>query len=149
MSVCIFIAADCPLKPHLPAKEYPLEINVDQGTVFDGDADDNFSLLPFHDYPDCTNLRNAVALEWAYCTEGRAQKIVEYVKEALARTDVVELWRVWRGALDEVEERPMIKTQTVAIADLSTAKIKEIDSAEIWVKAREPRPTFRCIRVRR
>lgn len=149
MSVCTFIAADCLLMPRSPSKEYPLEINVDRGTIFDGDADDNFYLSPIHDYPDCINLKHAVELEWAYYTEGRAERLIEYIKEALKHTDIVELWHVWLGTLDEVEERPMIKTQTAAIDTLTVAQIKEIVSAEIWKKTRGSRPTFWCIRVKK
>ncbi len=149
MSAYTFIAADCPLTPLSPSKEYPPEINVDRGTIFDGDADDNFSLLPFYGYPDCTDLKHALALEWAYCTEGRAERLIEYIKEALRHTDLVELWRVWCGALDEVGERPMIKAQTVPIDALTASQIKELDSAEIWERSKGSRPTFWCIRVKK
>ena len=47
MSVCTFIASNCPLKEVTPEKEYPLEINLDNGTINDGGADDNFFLLQF------------------------------------------------------------------------------------------------------
>ena len=36
MSVCTFIAADCPLKEVSPEKEYPPHINIDEGTIEDG-----------------------------------------------------------------------------------------------------------------
>ena len=89
-------------------------------------------MLTFHDYPDCTPLKHAVELEWAYYTEGRAKRLIEYIKEAFKHTDIVELWHVWLGTLDEVEERPIIKTQTVAIDALTAAQIRESDSAEFW-----------------
>jgi hypothetical protein len=40
MSVCTFIASDSPLREISPSKEYPLEINLDTGTINDGNADD-------------------------------------------------------------------------------------------------------------
>lgn len=49
MSVCTFIASDFPLKEVSPVQDYPLEINLDDGQIYDGDADDNYSLLPFTD----------------------------------------------------------------------------------------------------
>jgi len=49
MSVCTFIASDCPLKEAAPVQDYPLEINLDNGQIYDGDADDNYFLLPFAD----------------------------------------------------------------------------------------------------
>ena len=47
MSVCRLIAADIPLPEWAPSQEYPLEINVDEGTIYDGGADDNFFLHSF------------------------------------------------------------------------------------------------------
>ena len=47
MSVCTFIAADCPLKEAAPEKEYPLHINIDEGTIEDGGADDNYFYIHF------------------------------------------------------------------------------------------------------
>lgn len=54
MSVCTFIASNCPLKEVAPDNEYPLDINLDNGTIDDGGADDNFFLLPFENVCDYT-----------------------------------------------------------------------------------------------
>lgn len=64
MSVWKMIASNYPLPELKPEKEYPLKINLDKGTAFDGDADDNFFLIPFPDNQrEYTNkhpiLRNA------------------------------------------------------------------------------------------
>ena len=42
MSVCTFLAADVPLPTHAPSQAYPLCIDVEHETVYDGGADDNF-----------------------------------------------------------------------------------------------------------
>ena len=47
MSVCTFIASDSPLREAMPQKEYPPAINIDEGTVYDGGADENFYLRDF------------------------------------------------------------------------------------------------------
>lgn len=45
MSACIFFASDAPLPEVFPPPEYGyLAINVDDGTIGDGGADDNFAL---------------------------------------------------------------------------------------------------------
>lgn len=45
MSACIFFASDAPLPEVFPPPEYDyLAINVDDGTIGDGGADDNFAL---------------------------------------------------------------------------------------------------------
>ena len=49
MSVCTFLASDYPLQEVVPAQEYPLEINLDHETIYDGGADDSFYLLNFGD----------------------------------------------------------------------------------------------------
>lgn len=49
MSVCVFIAADCPLPEVRPSRNYPLYINLDNNTVYDDGVDNIFSLLPFND----------------------------------------------------------------------------------------------------
>ena len=50
MSACIFFASDAPLPEVFPPPEYDyLAINVDDGMIDDGGADDNFSLRT---YPD-------------------------------------------------------------------------------------------------
>lgn len=72
MSVHTFIAANCPLDEVRPSVEYPVEINVDTRTIFDGDADDNFYLYNFKEVTDYADKEYGVYLEWAYFTEGRA-----------------------------------------------------------------------------
>lgn len=61
-------------------------INVDTGSIFDGDADDNFSLYEFMEVTDYTDKTYGVYLEWAYYTEGRAKLILKYIEEALKCT---------------------------------------------------------------
>ena len=47
MSHCVFIAADDPLPEVTPSGEYPLQIDLDTGTISDGGADDNYCLFSF------------------------------------------------------------------------------------------------------
>ena len=96
MSACRFIASDYPLPEVAPEKEYPLEINIDTGTIYDGGADDNFFLYSFLDVSDYTNKKYGVSLEWDY-TDGRAEQILKYMRDALEKTEEIELWHVWLG----------------------------------------------------
>jgi len=68
MSVCTFIAADFHMDEMRPSKNYPLEINLDEGTIYDGDADDNFYLYKYKELSDYTDKNYGVCLEWAYYT---------------------------------------------------------------------------------
>jgi len=55
MSVCRFIASDFPLTEFASSQDYPIEINVDNGTIYDGGADDNYFLIPFLNVADYTD----------------------------------------------------------------------------------------------
>ena len=85
MSVCTFIASDSPLMEVVPVQYYPLEIAIDDGTIYDGSADDDYFLYFFTDVQDYTDKKNGVYLQWHY-TEGRAKQLIEYMKNALQNT---------------------------------------------------------------
>lgn len=42
MSVCTFLASGFPLPVHALSQDYPLEINIDDGTIYDDGADDKY-----------------------------------------------------------------------------------------------------------
>ncbi|MCD7919744.1 MAG: hypothetical protein LUG45_06645 [Clostridiales bacterium] len=151
MSVCTFLAADCPLAAWEPSKDYPLEINLDDGTIEDGGAEDNYFLQPFEGVQDYTDKQNAVSLEWNY-TEGRAKQIIAYIKNALRNTTSVELWHVWLMDYYEFEDRPFMHRQTISIDELTVNHIREIDDAEIWNRPDKQypnRPSFYCLEINR
>ena len=149
MSVCTFIASDSPLPDAAPSKEYPLVINVDEGTICDGGADDNFSLHTFEDVQDYTDKKYGVYLEWHY-TDGRAGEILKYIKEALEYDTTIEIWHVWLMDHYEYDERPVIKKRTVSFSDVTSDHVKEIDNAEIWNtpdKSNPCRPSYYCLAI--
>lgn len=76
MSVCTFLASDCLLPTVSPSQEHPLEINIDNSTIYGGGADDNFYLHIFEDVENYTNKKYTVYLEWYY-TNGRANEILK------------------------------------------------------------------------
>ena len=115
MSVCTFIASDFPLKEVSPVQDYPFEINLDKGTMYDGGTDDNYFLHFFQDVQNYTHKKNGVCLEWNYFTDGRAKQIIEYMKNVLQNTTSIELWHVWLMDYYEFEDRPVIHRQTVSI----------------------------------
>lgn len=148
MSVCTFIAADCPLKEVVPEKKYPLHINIDEGSIDDGGADDNYFLYTFPDVSSYTDKKYGVYLEWHY-TEGRAKQILEYIKAALDHSEVVELWHVWLMDYYEYDERPIIRKQKLSFEELTVSEIQELDDAAIWNNPNCNRPSFYCLQVRR
>ena len=149
MSACTFIASDYPLPEAVPAQKYPVEINVDTGTIYDGGMDDNYYLFPFPDVSDYTNKKYGVYLEWNY-TDGRAEQILKYVRTALEKTEVIELWHVWLGDYYEYEDSPVIHKRTFTIDEMTVRDIYELEHAEIWNhpdKYIPSRPSFYCLKI--
>lgn len=149
MSVCTFIASDVPLTTVEPSKQYPLFIDVDHNTVWDGDADDNYFLLPFAELSDYTDKKYGVILEWRY-TEGRAKQVLFYIGKVLEKAENVEIWHVWLGDHYEYEDSPVLKKSFLSFKDLTVADLKEIDEADLWNHP-DPhypdRPSFYCLVV--
>ncbi len=150
MSVCKFIASNSLLPEFASSQNYPLEINIDNGTINDGGADDNYFLISFENVKDYTNKTYGVYLEWNY-TDGRAKQIIEYIKVALQKADTVEFWHVWLDDY-EFENRPFVHQKTISVSELTTEHIKEIDNAVIWNtpdKTYPERPSFYCLTITR
>lgn len=151
MSVCMFLASDCPLKQFSPSKEYPLEINIDNGIICDGGADDNFYLNNFEDVQSYTDKKFGVSLEWNY-TDGRAKRLIEYINDSFENTDSIELWKVWLTDYFEYDESPVIQKRTISASDLSVDDIKKINTADIWNtpdKRYPNRPSFYRLIIKR
>ena len=149
MSVCTFIAADC----ELPEKEYPegesfIDLDINAGTVYAGDGDDNFCLFNFDDVESYSDLSHGVVLEWNYCTVGRAEQIIKYIGAALEKSERVELWTVWLMAYYEYEDRPVIKKQELSFSDLTPEAILEFSKRDVWGNSKI-RPTYYCLSVRK
>lgn len=147
MSHCVFIAADCPLPEVMPSQEYPLQIDLDSGTIFDGGADDNYCLLHFEEVNLYCQKKYGVYLELPQWTEGRSEEILDYIRTALMQTGSVEIWNVWLSGYWEWEDRPHICKQTVRINDLTVDDLKEIVDAENWKDKDPVRPWFYGIEV--
>lgn len=151
MSVCTFIAADVPLQEVAPSKEYPIHIDIDNGIIDDGGADDNFYLRRFPDVQDYTDKKYGVSLEWNY-TDGRAEQILDYMRDAIEKAESIEFWHVWLMDYYEYEESPVFKKRTTSIGELTIRDIYELDSAEIWNgsdKQLPSRPSFYCLKITR
>ena len=151
MSICRFMAADIPLAEFSPPRDYPLEINIDNGAIYDGGADDNYFLNSFPDVKHYTDKSFGVCLEWNY-TDGRANQLIAYIKTALQKTDHVEFWLVWLMDYYEFEDRPFIHRTSISINELTPEHINQINDAEIWNtpdKMYPERPSFYCLTITR
>lgn len=149
MSVCTFLAADIPLPTAAPSQKYPLEINIDKGTIWDGGADDNFFLLPFPMVGTYTDRKYGVCLEWNY-TQGRARQILDYIRKVLQYTDQVEFWHIWLLDYWEFDERPVIHRYSASLSELTPEDLQELDDMPIWNspdKQNPDRPSFYCLTI--
>lgn len=147
MSVCTFLAADCPLPEKMqPEDGFCLEIDTRKGTKFDGDRDDNYGLYHFQDVRGYTDLQYGVELQWFYYTPGRAKELIRYIADALRHCDRVELWTVWLMDFYEYEERPYYRTRTVSLRDLTCEDIAEVTEADVWRESKL-RPVYDCLRI--
>lgn len=93
----------------------------------------------------------SVCLEWNY-TDGRAKHIIENMKTTLQKSSDVESWKVWLMDYYEYEDRPFVHRKTIAISELTTEHIKEIEDAVIWNtpdKMYPQRPSFYCLTITR
>ena len=147
MSTCIFMAADSPLPEVRPSKEYPLHINVDTATIFDGGADDNYSLLTFNEVDLYCKKKYGVYLELPQFTEGRVRQIMDYIRAALLQTGCVEIWNVWLMGYWEYDDRPYIRKRTIRMEELTIDDMKEIIKAENWDNKDKNRPSFYCLEI--
>jgi len=111
-----------------------IEFNTDTGEVKDGDFEDDFALYPAEGLSDIyTEKKYAVYLEWCRYTEGRAKKIIEYIKENLKHTDEVEIWHIWMGGY----ETRNVHTKQIKVDELTPEMIREIDNREIKIETME------------
>ena len=148
MSVFTFIASDHPLPEIAPQRGYPLIVHVDEGTVYEDDADDNFGLYVFRDVQKYTDKKYGAELECPYMTDRRAEKMLKYIRNALEHDDTIEIWHVWLTDYYEYEESPVIQKCTVPFSDVTVDDIKEIIDAEVWNtpdKRHPNRPSFYCL----
>ena len=128
------------------------------------DSAGNFSLLEFPFSRCYCDMDFAVSIETGFTktyepgllgagdmTPEKAERIADYVREVLTRTDAVELWTVWLSEYDP----PRIKERRVPVSDFNGADVEGIYSASCWPpddavnQFGGERPTYHCLRVER
>lgn len=159
MSSLFYIASDYPLKevsnPHLKTMsvnealaigmegipEQLLEPRFDRdkpdvllwSDIIDTQSqlDDDFSIWPLDNSTEdiYTEKLYRVYLAWDY-TKGRAEKVIQYIREHLEHTSEIEIWHVWVG--DGV--LPKIRNCTIALDEFTSDDLKELSDLEVWQK---------------
>lgn len=128
------------------------------------DPADNFSLVSFPFSRCYCGMDYAVSIETGLTktdepgllgsgemTPEKAERIADYVRGVLTRTDAVELWSVWLSDYDP----PRIKERRVPAPDFAGADVEDIFSASCWPAGDTvnlyggERPTYHRLRVER
>ena len=105
-------------------------IDIDTGTITDGDFDDDFNIwIPDNSLPLKSNKKYFAVLEWHRLTEGRAENIIKYISQSLENTDMIELCHIWLGAEDQYHH---IKSKVFTIDEFTSKDIIELDKANLW-----------------
>lgn len=130
MSNIIMFASNRPFKEVLLPPDFEIHIDINHGTVTvdDGGRDDGFEIFPYGGEPEIeTDMEYFAELRWTY-TPGRAERVIEYLREHLKTTDEIELWHTWVD--NDFDHR--IREREIPIDELSADKLREIDQIHVW-----------------
>jgi len=98
----------------------------------ENELDDDFSIWPLDSSMEdiYTEKKYRACLEWEY-TSGRAEKIIQYIREHLTNTAELEIWYIWMGN----GVYPKIRKCEIPIDELTPDDLKELSDLEVY---REP-----------
>ena len=103
--------------------------------IDDGGHDDDLAILPLEKSADIfTQKPYCVCLEWQF-TKGRANRLIEYLREHLEHTTELEIWHIWMMNHDNDDYPPKIRNSKTSIDGLTADDIEKIEATEPW---REP-----------
>lgn len=106
-------------------------VDVDNGTITDGDFDDDFGIyLTEKTNGMTTDKMYSAVFEIIRCTPARAEKFIEYLKDQLKTTSEIELHHAW------VDNEPERKTEMVKISidDLTATDIQNLIDKDVFGK---------------
>lgn len=109
------------------------DIDIEKGIFNCPDPDDNFDIWPIETGDDLQSKKAFLAaVEWSRCTPGRAQMLLDYIRDHMAQTDELELWHIWMGGGGEEEFPPLVKTTVKNLEDMTVADIEEICKTDVF-----------------
>jgi hypothetical protein len=116
-------------------------IDTENGTFDDGGFDDDFEIYNMDEYYGPTDSEKdfKVVIE-CDLTLGRAENILDYIRQQLEYTDEIELWSIWLGDYDQKISWYEAKIQEFTAADL-------LEIAELPVKQQPLK--HHCVRIRK
>ena len=116
-------------------------IDTENGTFDDGGFDDDFEIYDMDAYygPTDSDKKFKVVIE-CDLTMGRAENILDYIRQQLEYTDELELWSIWLGDYNQ-----KISWYEANIQEFTAEDLMEI--AELPVKQQPLK--HHCVRIRK
>ena len=116
-------------------------IDTEKGIYDDGGFDDDFEIYNMDEYygPTDSEKKFKVIIE-CDLTLGRAENILDYIRQQLERTDELELWSIWLGDYNQKISWYEAKIQEFTAEDL-------LEIAELPVKQQPLK--HHCVRIRK
>ena len=131
MSSVLLFASCHPLNEIPYPSDFTVNYDIDHGTVDDGGLDNGFAIFPTEKVLELqTKKENFAILEWRY-TPGRAQKVIEYLREHLKTAVEIEFWHIWR----DMDFDHKVRKLEIPLDAFTVEDIRELDQLEVW---REP-----------
>lgn len=105
------------------------DIDLDAGADQDNGFDDDFAIWTLDPSTEdiYTEKKYRVSLDWRY-SRGRAERVIQYVREHLKHTDELEIWHIWMGNGDY----PKIRKCTIDLDEFVPDDLKELSETEVF-----------------
>lgn len=140
MSRIMMFASNRPFKEVPFPEDFEIHIDTKLRTVNDGGGDDLFGISPSDGFLEITtDMKYFAELSWFTYTPGRAERIIEYLRDHLKTTDKIELWNGW---LDNGFNH-RVRKRYVSIDELTVDILREIDQLPVGEQPQERRPHCR------
>ena len=116
-------------------------IDTDKGTVDDGNFDDDFSIYsPEPEFDPSGHSKPFRVVIECRMTEGRAKRILDYIRGQLEKTGEIQLWSV---LLSDDDQKTV--WYDARIDELTPEDLLEIEK----LPCREEPPKMHCVRIRK
>lgn len=97
--------------------------------VVDNGMADDFSIRTFETFSEIyTTKKYQAQLEWDVYSEGRAERVVEYIRKHMESAEELEIWHVWLSSC----EVPNIRRVPISLQDVTAETLKSIDEADVF-----------------
>ncbi len=119
-----------------------IHFDLDNGTVDDGNWDDDFAIIPIYTgRRDVHSTKKKLSRIECIWTLGRAQRILAVIEQLLEHTDEVEFWHIYM----ENGERPRIIQYDASIKEFTPEDLIEISGLPTYDQG----TIHHCVKIRK